>query len=335
MPLGQGILPAGAIGNQLSYMTRRAVLPKVVVQIYNSSPTACGLLSTAESEAGGVDSVIVNVQNQSLVNPEYVGFGGNFSAPEVVVGIEPASWSMCELVIPIPILLTELAIQEEQAIQSVLNSRFTDAGNAGRDVITNTLFNNTTDPLQPIGLPGAIDNGSTLATYGGINRTLAGNTFWQSKVYNVGAAMTRGLALTYLAGVVKQQGEKPTFGVCGLATWAQLAQDYVTLNERFWPNQDRTDTYYSGFDALEVAGVPIYGDPYCPESTTGEIYLVNTNYLSMRIHQSYNFSFMDFESMIPALQLAYTGCVVLIFTVINTKPKASALLTNITGIPSL
>jgi hypothetical protein len=324
MPLGSGILPAGAIGNQLSYITRRAVMPKAVVQIYNASPTTCGLVANAKREAGGIDSVIVNVQYAQFLSPQYTSFNGNFNAPTAVQGLTPASWSMTEAVCPIPIFINELAIQEQQEIQSILNLRFTDAGNAMRDMIANSIFTNTANTLAPLGFPAAIDDGTSVALYGGINRST--NTWWQSKKYNAGAVnLTRALALQWLTGGTKQQGEKPNFGVCGFATWLVLAQDYLGL-ERYIPGENVTDTYVSGFDALMVAGVPIYADPYCPEGT---LYFVNTNYLTFRIHQNFEWEFMDFESMIPAFQLAYTGVVIMIGCLVNTKPKASVQVFNL------
>ena len=36
--LGQGIIPSGSIANELTAVTRRAFIPKLVVQLYNSTP---------------------------------------------------------------------------------------------------------------------------------------------------------------------------------------------------------------------------------------------------------------------------------------------------------
>lgn len=325
MPLGQGYLPSGAIGNQLSYITRRAVLPRMVSQIYNASPLAVALLMNAEREAGGVDSVIANVQSGQLVQPQYTSFQGSFTAPTAVQGIQPASWSMCEAVIPIPLFISEMAIQEKQAIQSILDARFTDAGNAARDMFANTFYNNTTNVLAPLGLPAAIDDGTVVNSYGGITRS--SNTFWQSKRYSAGSApLTRTLALQYIVGVTKAQGEAPTFGITGPGTWYNLANDFMGL-ERYIPNQEKTDEYLSAFRALEVANVPIYFDAYAPEGT---LWLINTNYLGLRIHEMFEWEFTGFESMIPGLQLSYVGCVICMLTLVNTKPKANAIINNLT-----
>ncbi len=41
--LGQGIIPAGSVGTELTYVTRRAFVPKMIVQIYNNTPLLANL----------------------------------------------------------------------------------------------------------------------------------------------------------------------------------------------------------------------------------------------------------------------------------------------------
>jgi hypothetical protein len=323
MPLGQGYLPAGNLGTQLTYITRRAILPKAVVQIYNTSPLICGLLANAELEAGGVDSFLANVQSQAFVLPQWTAFQGSFNAPTAVQGLQQAAWSMCWACCPIPIFGSEILIQEKQKIQDILSLRFTDAGNSMRDLLAQALYNNTTNTQQILGLPAAIDDGTNLVTYAGINRTTF--TFWKAQRYAAGGApMTRAQTLTYIMGVTKAQGEKPDFGIVNFGTWLQLAQDFLGL-ERYFPNTERTDEYISAFTAVEVAGVPIYADPYCPEGT---LYLINTNYLTMRVHEEAQWEFIDFVPLTPVNQIGWIGLVFIVLALVNTKPKANGVVTG-------
>lgn len=327
MPLGSGILPAGSLGTQLSYITRRAILQRAIVQIYNTCPTLVGLLANALLEAGGIDSIVANVQYQQMVQPQFTGFDGTFSSPTGLVGITPASWSMCMALTPIPILATELLIQEKQKIQSILDLRFNDAGNAMRDMLGTVLYNNTTNLLEPIGLPGAIDDGTNLVTYGGISR--ATNPWWQAKRYAAGNVNpTRALLAQYINGVVKAQGEAPDCGFMNAGTWTLLMQDFLGL-ERYQPNNLRTSEYLSGFRALEVMGVPFYIEPYCPEGTC---YLANFNYLSARIHEDAEWEFFDFVANLPSNSLSFTGVIMLLLAYINTKPKSCAIITGFNSV---
>lgn len=322
---GQGIEPTGGIGNQLSTLTRRSYLANAYCQIYTGAPTVVGLMANAAEEAGGMDNLMVNVQYQQGVIPQYGDFTATFNAPQPIQFIQPAAWAYTMVMVPIPVYLNELLIQDEQKIQDVVELRMTDAGNATRDMLANTLFSNTTNAQQLIGLDWAIDDGTNNATFGAIPR--AGNPWWQSKRYNVAAPITRALAALYIVGATKYSAEKPDFGVCGPATWAQLMQDFLPL-ERYIPNEEHTDQYMSAFTAFDIMGVPIYLDPY---ATEGKIYLFNCNYLTLRIHRLANWEFVDFQSMVPAYQLNYVGVAVLLLQLINTKPRSCALLFGITG----
>ena len=283
-----------------------------------------GLLANAMLEDGGIDSVIANVQYSQLVQPQFTGFDGSFTSPVNMVGLTPASWSMCMSLCPIPVLATELLIQEKQKIQGILDLRFNDAGNAFRDMMGNTLYNNISNPLQPIGLPGAIDDGTNLQTYGGINRTT--NPWFAAKRYAAGSVNpTRALMYQYICGITKAQGEAPDAIFMNFGTWLLLAQDYLGL-ERYHPNTDRTQEYLSGFRALDVAGIPCFADPYCPEGTA---YLPNFNYFGIRVHEDAQWEFFDFVANLPSNSLSFTGVIMLLWTIINTKPKASGVVTGL------
>ena len=77
--------------------------------------------------------------------------------------------------------------------------------------------------------------------------------------------------------------------------------------------------------ALMVAGVPIYPDPYCPEGT---VYFLNTNYLSLYIHEQGSFVFTGFESTLPNWQIGYVGAVLMIAELVNVKPKSMTVVSG-------
>ena len=52
--IGTGYVPAGAVGAELTIVTRRAFVPKMVVQIYRSTPTLAAALANAVFDATGV-----------------------------------------------------------------------------------------------------------------------------------------------------------------------------------------------------------------------------------------------------------------------------------------
>jgi hypothetical protein len=334
MPIGGGILPASGTNqyNELTYVTRRAFIPKLVVQIYNSTPLMAALIANSQTASGGVSSVSVPVQGSQFVNAQWSDYSGSFAQPSVQQGAYQAEFNLKLLVSPVPFLGMEGAVQQDYAIIPLIEARMNDATNVMMDSMATALYNNTSNNQQFIGLPAAVDDGTGTATYGNINRST--NTWWKSKQYAAGSVNpTRQNVLQYISGTVKNGAEVPTFGVCGFGTWTLLAQDYVGQENYMITPGSGFDGDANGpqaaFRALMVAGVPIYPDPYCPEGT---LYLLNTNYLSLYIHEQASFAFTGFESTLPNFQIGYVGAVLMIAELVNTKPKA---MTKITGYNSL
>jgi hypothetical protein len=334
MPIGGGILPASGTNqyNELTYVTRRAFIPKLVVQIYNSTPLMAALIANSQTASGGVSSVSVPVQGSQFVNAQWSDYSGSFAQPSVQQGAYQAEFNLKLLVSPVPFLGMEGAVQQDYAIIPLIEARMNDATNVMMDSMATALYTNTSNNQQFIGLPAAVDDGTGTATYGNINRS--SNTWWKSKQYAAGSVNpTRQNVLQYISGTVKNGAEVPTFGVCGFGTWTLLAQDYVGQENYMITPGSGFDGDANGpqaaFRALMVAGVPIYPDPYCPEGT---LYLLNTNYLSLYIHEQASFAFTGFESTLPNFQIGYVGAVLMIAELVNTKPKA---MTKITGYNSL
>jgi hypothetical protein len=290
------------------------------------------LIANSQTASGGVSSVSVPVQGSQFVNAQWSDYSGSFAQPSVQQGAYQAEFNLKLLVSPVPFLGMEGAVQQDYAIIPLIEARMNDATNVMMDAMATSLYTNTTNQQQFIGLPAAVDDGTGTATYGNIDRTT--NTWWKAKQYAAGSVNpTRQNVLQYISGTVKNGAEVPTFGVCGFGTWTLLAQDYVGQEQYMITPGSGFDGDANGpqaaFRALMVAGVPIYPDPYCPEGT---LYLLNSNYLSLYIHEQASFAFTGFESTLPNFQIGYVGAVLMIAELVNTKPKA---MTKITGYNSL
>ena len=326
MPIGGGILPASGSTQftELTYVTRRAFIPKLVVQLYNSTPLMAALIANSQSASGGVSSVTVPVQGSQFVNAQWSDYSGSFAQPSVQQGAYNAEFNLKLMIAPVPFLG-----MEDAAVIPLIEARMNDATNVMMDAMATSLYNNTTNTQQFTGLPAAV---SDSGTYGNIDRSTY--TWWKSKQYAAGSVNpTRQNVLQYISGTVKNGAEVPTFGVCGCGTWTLLAQDYVGQEQYVLTPGSGFDGDangpQSGFRALMVAGVPIYPDPYCPEGT---VYFLNSNYLSLYIHEQGSFVFTGFESTLPNWQIGYVGAVLMIAELVNTKPKS---MTKVTGYNSL
>jgi len=319
----------GSLGQELQYVTRRAFVKKLVVQIYNTSPLAAALIGNSQPASGGVSSVTIPAQGAQFVNMQWVGYDGSFVQPSVQPAVTNLEFNLKGAVIPIPYLGFEGLLQDAHEIIPLLAARMNDAGNVYCDGLATALFTNYTNNQQVIGLPGAVDDGTNLVSYGNQSRTL--NPWLKAKRYAAGAVNpTRALIMQYITGTFKNGGELPTFGVLGPATWQSLANDFL-------PNESYVVTPEKGFDdepwgarsafrALMVAGVPIYCDPYCPEGT---LYLLNTGYLAFYIHEKAAFAFTGFESTLSNFQIGYIGAVLSLLELVVAKPKVCTVVTGL------
>ena len=327
MAIGGGILPATGSSqfNELTYVTRRAFIPKLVVQLYNSTPLMAALIANSQQASGGVSSVTVPVQGAQFVNAQWSDYSGSFAQPSVQQGAYNAEFDLKLMISPVPFLGMEGAVQQDAAIIPLIEARMNDATNVMMDAMATALYTNTTNTQQFIGLPAAVANSGT---YGNIDR--ATYTWWKSTQYAAGSVNpTRQNILQYISGTVKNGAEMPSFGVCGFGTWTLLAQDFVGQEQYVITPGGGFDGDANGpqaaFRALMVAGVPIYPDPYCPEGT---VYFLNTNYMSLYIHEQGSFVFTGFESTLPNWQIGYVGAVLMIAELVNVKPKS---MTKVTG----
>ena len=325
---GTGIVPSGALGTQLSAVTRRGITEDAIVALYQASPTLALLFSKANAASGGVSSVTVPVQLSAMTAGSWTDFGGSFPAPQVMSGLVPAEFNLKGLVVPVPLLGMQSMLQVDETVVSLLEATMDDASNQAVSMLTSALFNNSTNAQQLGGLPLAITNSGT---YGGISRSTYTN--WQANVIAEGSvAPTRN---STLLDVIKTTtgglGERPTFGVTGPLTWHKLATDF-TSQERYNVNPGGTyaDSQFGAtamFQALSVGGVPIYMDA---NATEGTIYYLNENYVSLYIHQDVSFGFTGFESTLINNQIGFIGALLSLLELVVSKPSTCAAATGYT-----
>lgn len=320
---GSGIIPSsGAIANELTATVRRAFMPRVYVQLWKSAPLMAALLSSAQVASGGLSPITAPLQGNPMVSGQWVDYSGSFQQPGVQPGLQNAEFNLKAFVSTIPFLGFEGLVQLDYSVVPLIEARMNDSTNVTIDTFSTALFNNVSNNQQLIGLPAAIDDGTFSATYGGISRTT--NTFWKSTYVANSPAVTptRNLMLQYIAQVSKTTGEMPSIGIMGFGTWTLLAQDF-TSQERYNITPGNAfgadNKAQSLFRALDVSGVPFYADPYCPEGT---LYLINTNYLSLYLHERAAFSFTGFESTLPNNQFGYVGAILSLLELVDVKCKA-------------
>ena len=341
MPIpGQGVVPTGALYNELTAVTRRAFVPRLFIQIYFATPTLFYLIGAALKAEGGLSQITVPVQGQSMVQGQYVGYSGSFQPPVPIPAIQDAQFPLAYWVVPVPLPFGEQIIQASDREISLLKARMNDVWSVTVQELGTQLFtNNSANSLLPNSFIDAFDNGNTVATYGGINRSA--NSFWKGQVIaaanipsGTGTVATVGFTRTSMANTLMQiqnnaGGEVSTFGIMNPGDLATLNADFMGIEQIFTrPSNEYTisTAVRSGFPNLNVAGVPIYADHFCPQGTA---VFVKTKYFSMYMSEDAAFDFSGFYSLVPVGGLGQQGVVVLGHNEVCAKPVSCALVTGI------
>ena len=345
MPLpGQGAVPTGALYTELTAVNRRAFVPRLFVQIYFATPTLMYLLGGAQKSAGGLSQITIPTQGQSMVQGQFTGYGGGFNAPVITPGVQNAQFPTVYWVVPVPLPFGETVIQATDREISLLKARMNDVWavtvqNMGGLVFSNN--NTQTNTLLPNSFYDAFDNGSNVAVYGGINRNAPGNTSWQGQTIAgstitsaSGTVASYGFTRAAMSAALIQMtdaagGEAPTMVALNPQDFSFLNRDLIATETNFLRpgnTYEMSTPVRSSFPNLNIAGVPIYADHWCPQGTA---FYVNNKYTAMYLSEDAAFDFSGFYSLIPLGQIGQQGVVVTGYNIITAKPVANATVTGI------
>ena len=337
MPIpGTGAVPAqGGLYNELTSVTRRAFVPKLFVQMYFATPTFFYLMGNAQKVAGGMSQITIPTQGQSMVQGQFTGYGGGFNQPNITPGIQNAQWNTCFWVVPVPLPFGETTIQASEREISLLKARMNDVYAVSVQNLAPLMFAGSTNPLQPNGFADGFDNGLNYPSYGGINRLAAGNASWKGQYYNASAittGFTRQTMSQYLIQITDVAGgEAPTFVVMNPGDFATLNNSFIGVEQIFVrPGQEfnQGTPVRSSFPNVNIAGIPIFADHFCPRGTA---YAINTKYTSFYMSEDAAFDFSGFYSLVPLGQIGQQGVTILGYNVVTSKPSANAVITGFTG----
>ncbi len=343
MPLpGIGVAPAaGSLYNELAAVTRRAFVPRLFVQIYYGSPFLFYMIGNAQKAAGGLNQITIPMQGQSMVQGQFTGYGGGFNSPVITPGVQNGQWNLAYWVCPVPLPFGETVIQATDREISLLKARMNDVYAVTRQNMARLSFtNNSSNPLYPNSLQDAFDNGTNFPTYGGISRTAAGNSAFKGQYINLGSGtfsqgtvgFTRASMAKLLAYVTDTAGgEAPTFVVMNPGDYATLNADFIG-NEQQFVNPGGTysmaTAVRSSFPNLNVAGIPIFADHFCP---VGNVFGVNTKYTAMYLSEDAAFDFSGFYSLVPLGQIGQQGVVVVGYDIVSAKSSSGFWGYNLSG----
>jgi len=340
--LGSGIVPSGALGAQLGAITRRAFIPSVYVQIYQSHPLLSLFMSNAKAAKGGISQVTFPIQGASFVSFSWGGFAGDFPMPTDEAALQNAAFNLKLGMVPVGFFGMEAILQSSEVVIPKLRAVMSDTAVVMKQAFASALYTNNYGNTQAWdSLAQAYDDGTNVPSYGGIIRAnTAGSTgtvspYWNGQlITGAGATPNTRVGMAQLLSRVQAGagGEAPDYAVMNPANWAVLMADFMNL-EMFTTKPrsiyDKDDVVNAGFRAIRVLDTPIFPDPFCP---VGSMFIVNSRYVGMYMSEYAPMTFSGFESQIPVGQIADIGVLISCADLTCSKPSSGAQVTGITGV---
>lgn len=334
--MGSGIVPGGALGAQLQALTRRAVIPSIFVQIYQSHPLLSIIMANAQTARGGISQVTFPIQGASFSSFAWGSFAGDFDIPSDQAAVRNAQFDLKLGMVPVGFFGMESLIQSSEVIIPKLRVVMSDAAVVMKQAYAQALYGNsaqTGNSQAWDSLYSAYDDGTNTSSYGGVERG-AGTPYWSGSYINAGSMaspLTRvGISKILLSIQNAAGGEAPDFAVMNPIQWGTLMGDFMSL-EQFTTRPRsiyaKDDVVNAGFRAIRVMDTPIFLDPNCP---VGEMYAINTRYLAMYLSEYAPMTFSGFESMISVGQMAEIGVLISAANICCAKPASGG---HVYGLP--
>jgi len=331
--VNSGLVPGGQLGAQLAAITRRAFVPSVFVQIYQAHPLLSLLMANAQTARGGISQVTFPIQGASFVSFNWGSFSGDFPLPTDQAALQDAQFNLKLGMVPIGFFGMEAILQSSEVVIPKLRAVMSDAAVVIKQAYAQALYSNNYANAQAWdSLYQAYDDGTNVPSYGGITKT--GTQYWQGQyITNAGGAPTTRVGMAQLLTRVMNGagGEAPDFAVMNPAQWAVLMSDFMNL-EMFTSKPksiyDKDDIVSSGFRAIRIMDTPIFPDPFCP---FGDMYFINSRYLSLYMSEFAPMTFSGFESQIPVGQISDVGVLISASDLCCAKPSSGSHVTGITG----
>lgn len=267
--------------DNVSAITQRKIMPKLVDNIFESNPLLLRLKEKSyESVDGGteIDQPLNYAQNSS---------GGWYSGSDTLSTtdsqiITAAAYQWKHLYENITILGTEeIKNSGDSAKIKLAKSKMEIAEKTMKDRLGTGLYSSGTDAKSIAGLRVIV---GTANTVGGISQTTY--SWWQSQVDS--STTTLGLnSMQNRFTACRIDNDKPTV----IMTTDTLFDVYWGLLQPQQRFQD-SKTANAGFDSLMFNSTPVINDSHCP---SGYMYFLNEKYLHLYYHPSENMKFEPFQ----------------------------------------
>lgn len=281
--------------NVVTSIARRYIIPEITDNIYGSNLLFFRLNKMNKRMVSGGTQIEVPLM--------YAKFsaGGSYSGYDVL-NVQPsdtvknAAFDWKQYFVPVTVDGRTLNITDSpDSIANFIKMYFEQAQMQMADNLGTDQYSDGSSSNALVGLKGAVDAGSTLATYGGITR--ASNTWWNSQVDSSTSTMTLA-ALNTFYGTCSTGGRKPTVIVSRKEQYNRFWALNVS-NQRFAAGERDEQLAQAGFNNLLLNGTPWCVDDKVfdgPNASNSAILFLNEDFIKYCVTPRGDFYMEDFQT---------------------------------------
>lgn len=263
-----------SFGQRVLTTTQRYLAPKVVDTILNSNVAATRFINGAKKWRGETMEfpVIVDATNRGGSFSGFDTLNTNAVDTRVKISFNPSFTYE-----PATVSLTELSVNAtEEKVLDLMALTMQESANRLADEIGDEFWGDGTGNSSKdlLGLAAAVDDGSSVSTYGGQSRSTYSSL--ASTVTASGGTLTLAKMAT-LWNAVSSGSQKPTVIYTTEAVWS-LYEQLLQVQERIVKSAGNVKGMKggTGFTALEYRGVPVLADEKC---TSGVLLYLNEDFV--------------------------------------------------------
>lgn len=337
---------------QVTTITQNEIVPKVVDQQLTGNVLALILLANSQPWAGVTLDIPVKVASHTQGGSfnDYGEFQTSNENVRQLASFDPRAYYQSVTIGGIARSVNEIS---KTGLLNLVKVEMESVSQDMTDDIGTLLHGTGSNGTDFLGLAAGIDDGTNVATYGGLSRSTY--TSWASTIQTSTGAFDFSKART-LANSATRGGQKPRIYVCDETTFGYIESDYTAsvqgnynliegsraklTNKGIIPAMREALTGQQGYDALYYGGSPIVKDE---KAVAQRLSAVNTEFFNFYGVKAAGATAIDLKSQYhsandydgvpsslgfawtgfvrPAKQYAFIGQFLLIGNAINKAPN--------------
>ena len=269
--------------DQITSITERKFLPKLVDNVFNSNVLLKKLKATEKLQSGGTQILQPLIYDEVSASGWYQGAETLDTTDNELFTAAAFDWAQAYANISIS-RLDELKNSGDQAVLNFVKSKMMIAEKTLSKKLSTAVYNDGSSAKQIQGLRLML---STSNTYGGISQS--DYSFWAANIDSSTTTLTLA-SLQSVYGDCGEGTEYPNLMVCDQDLW-DLYKALLSPQQRF-ASSDSAD---GGFRSLLFNSTPVFVDASAP---SGHMIFLNMNYLDWMPHKDENMRIQPWASPI-------------------------------------